>query len=94
MKIAFETLGCKLNQAETEQLARQFADQAESSEIKRALLDSSLSMVLAFGLVIVLVNQGWMSLAMLILLLSMGAPFFRIWRHRREILVEAEQADR
>lgn len=62
--------------------------------IKRALLDSSLSMVLAFGLVIVLVNQGWMSLAMLILLLSMGAPFFRIWRHRREILVEAEQADR
>lgn len=61
--------------------------------IRRALLDSTVSMVLAFVIVIVLVNLGWMSPAMLILLLSMGFPFFRIWRHRREILVDTEQAD-
>lgn len=62
--------------------------------IKRALFDSTLSMVVAFLVVIFLVNRGWMSPAMLILLLSMLFPFFRIWRHRREILVAAEQPDR
>jgi hypothetical protein len=58
--------------------------------IRRALVDSTVSMVLAFTLVILLVNQGWMSLAMLILLLSMAFPFVRIWRHRREIIAGAE----
>jgi hypothetical protein len=62
--------------------------------ISRALLDSTVSMAVAFALVILLVNQGWMSLAMLILLLSMGFPFFRIWRHRRDITGGAQQTDR
>jgi hypothetical protein len=54
--------------------------------IRRALVDSTVSMAVAFVVVIVFVQQGWISLAMLILLLSMGFPFVRIWRHRREIL--------
>jgi hypothetical protein len=53
--------------------------------IRRALIDSTLSMVAAFVVVILLVRHGWMSLAMLILLLSMLYPFLGIWRHRREI---------
>jgi hypothetical protein len=42
-------------------------------------------MVGAFAIVIYLVAQELMSIAMLILLLSMLYPFFGIWRHRREI---------
>lgn len=53
--------------------------------IRRALLDSTLSMIAAFAVVIYLVSRGQMSLAMLILLTSMGFPFIRIWQHRREI---------
>jgi hypothetical protein len=53
--------------------------------IQRALVDSTLSMVGAFAIVIYLVAQELMSIAMLILLLSMLYPFFGIWRHRREI---------
>lgn len=53
--------------------------------IKHAVLDSALSMALAFGVVIVLVQMDLVFVAMLILLLSMAAPFVRIWRHRREI---------
>ena len=53
--------------------------------IRRALIDSTLSMIMAFIIVIHLVEQGMMSLAMLVLLLSMGYPFVGIWRHRREI---------
>jgi len=53
--------------------------------IRRALIDSTLSMVLAFAVVILMVNLGQMSLAMLILLVSMLYPFVRIWLHRREI---------
>jgi len=60
------------------------------SMIRRALIDSTVSMVLAFTIVILLVNQGRMSLAMLILLSSMGFPFVRIWRHRREIIADAK----
>ena len=60
------------------------------SMIRRALIDSTVSMVLAFTIVILLVNQGRMSLAMLILLSSMGFPFVRIWRHRREIITDAK----
>lgn len=67
-----------------------FVTGSESEAVRRrlirgALVDSAISMALAFALVIVLVRHGWMSVAMLILLLSMGAPFVRIWRHRREI---------
>jgi len=53
--------------------------------IRGAVLDSTLSMLAAFAVVIALVRYGWMSAAMSVLLLSMGAPFVRIWRHRREI---------
>lgn len=53
--------------------------------IRNGLIDSALSMLVAFGLVIVLVGQGRLSLAMLVLLLSMAVPFIRIWRHRRDL---------
>lgn len=53
--------------------------------IRRALFDSTLSMLLAFGIVIGLVYVGQMSLGMFILLASMFYPFVRIWLHRREI---------
>ncbi len=53
--------------------------------IRNSLVDSTLSMVIAFGIVITLTTQGQMSIAMAILLLSMGYPFIRIWQHRREI---------
>jgi hypothetical protein len=53
--------------------------------ISRALIDATLSMVLAFAIVIYLVGEQMMSVAMLILLLSMLYPFIGIWRHRREI---------
>jgi hypothetical protein len=66
-----------------------FITGTESEEVRkglmrRALLDSTLSMVGAFAIVIYLVGQEMMSAAMLILLLSMLYPFIRIWRHRRE----------
>ena len=57
--------------------------------IGRALIDSTLSLVGAIAIVIYLVGQGTISLAMLILLLSMPYPFIGIWRHRREITVNA-----
>lgn len=67
-----------------------FITGSESEPVRRrlirgALIDSAISMAVAFLVVIVLVQQGWMTAAMLILLLSMSAPFLRIWRHRREI---------
>lgn len=56
--------------------------------IGNSLIDSSLSMIVAFIIVITLAYKGQMSIAMLTLLLSMGFPFLRIWLHRREILDE------
>lgn len=53
--------------------------------IRGALIDSALSMAVAFATAIALTTRGRMSLAMLVLLLSLGYPFIRIWRHRREI---------
>ena len=53
--------------------------------IRTALIDSSLSMAVAFAVVIWLARTGRLFPAMVILLLSMGFPFIRIWRHRREI---------
>lgn len=53
--------------------------------IRGALFDATLSMLVAFTVVIALVRDGWMSVAMSVLLLSMAYPFLRIWRHRREI---------
>ena len=64
-------------------------DQVRSGLMRRALLDSTLSMVAAFAIAIYLVGQGMMSSAMLVLLLSMLYPFIGIWRHRREIAGES-----
>ena len=61
------------------------SDEVRKGLIRRALIDSTLSMVAAFAIVIYLVQQEIMSVAMFILLLSMLYPFIGIWRHRREI---------
>lgn len=53
--------------------------------IKGSLIDSTISMVLSFTIVIILVKQEMISLAMLVLLISIFSPFIRIIRHRREI---------
>ena len=53
--------------------------------IKRALVDSALSMAVAFAVVITLAKQDRIFVAMVVLLLSMAFPFVRIWRHRRKI---------
>lgn len=53
--------------------------------IRRALIDSTLSMAIAFCVVIALVNQGGIFVAMLILSISMFYPFVGIWRQRRDI---------
>jgi uncharacterized membrane protein len=61
------------------------ADEVRARLIRTALLDSTLSMALAFLLVVYLTDQGHISAAMAALFASMGIPFIRIWRHRREI---------
>ena len=53
--------------------------------MRRALLDSALSMVAAFTIAIWLARDGLMTWAMLVLLISMPIPFIRIIQHRREI---------
>ena len=58
--------------------------------MRRAVIDSTLSLVGAFVIVIYFVEQGMMLTAMLILLLSMLYPFIGIWRHRREIAAQAD----
>ncbi|MCB1800987.1 MAG: hypothetical protein KDI82_04790 [Gammaproteobacteria bacterium] len=49
------------------------------TRMRRAVIDSTWSMVVAFGLVIALTRQQRMLPAMLILLLSMTLPLLRIW---------------
>ena len=66
------------------------SEDVRSGLIRRALIDSTLSMVGAFAIVIYLAESGMMSAAMLILLLSMLFPFIGIWRHRREIADASE----
>ena len=53
--------------------------------IRRALIDAALSMVVAFALAIMLVNNSQIALAMVVLILFMLAPFIRILRNRRVI---------
>lgn len=53
--------------------------------IRRALMDSALSLVVAFAVAIGLVMQDLMFIAMLVLLVSMFIPFIRIFKHRKEI---------
>ena len=65
------------------------ANEVRNSLIRRALIDSTLSMVGAFAVAIYLVEQEMMLAAMLILLLSMLYPFVGIWRHRREITLDS-----
>lgn len=68
-----------------------FITGSESAEarkrlIRGALVDATLSMAVAFAAVIYLVQQKHISAAMIVLFLSMGFPFIRIWRHRREMV--------
>jgi uncharacterized membrane protein YesL len=51
--------------------------------IRRALLDSAVSMVVAFGIAIALVKHEQVGLAMVTLILFMLVPFMRILRNRR-----------
>lgn len=62
--------------------------------MRRALIDSTLSLVGAFAIVIYFVEQKMMLAAMLILLLSMLYPFIGIWRHRREIIAQPDAEQR
>lgn len=53
--------------------------------MQRALIDAAMSMVVAFALAILLVNNSQIGLAMVLLILFMLAPFIRILRNRRVI---------
>ena len=53
--------------------------------IRRALIDAALSMVVAFALAVLLVNNSQIALAMVVLILFMLAPFIRILWNRRLI---------
>ncbi len=53
--------------------------------IRRALIDAALSMVVAFSIAILLVNNNQIGFAMVVLILFMLAPFIRIIRNRRVI---------
>ena len=53
--------------------------------IRRALIDSTWSMLLAFIIAIALVSMEQVIWAMAVLLVSMPLPFVRIVRQRREI---------
>ena len=63
----------------------QESDSVRRRLMRNSLIDSVISMVLAFVVVIALTRFGHILPAMVILLLSMGFPFIRIWTHRREI---------
>ena len=53
--------------------------------IRRALIDAAISMLVAFALAILLVNYSQIALAMIVLMLSMLAPFMRILKNRRAL---------
>ena len=53
--------------------------------IRRALIDAAISMLVAFALAILLVNYSQIALAMIVLMLSMLAPFMRIIKNRRAL---------
>jgi hypothetical protein len=53
--------------------------------IYRALIDAALSMLVAFTLAIMLVNYNHITLAMVVLILFLLAPFIHILRNRRII---------
>lgn len=53
--------------------------------MRSVLIYSSLSLVLAFAVVIALAQQGRILPAMLLLMLSMAVPFIGLWRRRRAL---------
>jgi hypothetical protein len=53
--------------------------------IRRALIDAALSMVVAFSIAVLLVNNNQIGFAMVVLILFMLAPFIRIIKNRRVI---------
>ncbi len=53
--------------------------------IRRALIDSSISILFAFTVAIILVKMNLLIWGMLALLISMPIPFFRIFQHRKEM---------
>ena len=59
-------------------------DETRKALIKRALIDSTVSMAVVFTLIIWLAKEH-LSLAMAIMAISLAFPFVRIWTHRREI---------
>jgi hypothetical protein len=56
------------------------SDAERRANLRRALLDCTLSMGVSFALVIWLVSQQRITAAMLVLLLSMALPYVRILR--------------
>lgn len=58
------------------------SDAIRRQMIRKCLLDAAWSMAFAFVIVIALATQGFLSVAMLVLLVSMTMPFIRIWRTR------------
>ena len=65
------------------------SDDVRKQLIRRALIDASLSMFLAFAFAIVLVKMELMVWAMVLLLASMPTPFIRILQHRKEISTDS-----
>lgn len=58
--------------------------------IRRAVIDSTVSMVVAFLVVVIMVDAGLMFPAMAILFLSMLYPFVGIWRRRGTLSPSAD----
>ncbi len=61
------------------------SEELRKNLIKRALIDSTLSMLLAFVIAIFLVKSGYMIWAMVALFCSMPVPFLRVFTHRSEM---------
>jgi hypothetical protein len=68
------------------------SEQLRKRLIRQALIDSALSLLVAFVLAILLVNLELMLLAMLVLLVSMLVPFIRIFLHRRMLQAANNQS--
>lgn len=58
--------------------------------IRRALIDSTVSMTAAFVAVLLMVQANLLFQAMVVLLLSMLYPFVGIWRRRAALSGDAE----
>jgi len=56
--------------------------EARKRRLVTTAIDCTLSMAIAFAIVIWLAGD-WLQVAMLVLLLSMATPYLRIWLHHR-----------